>query len=50
MEHLIEHVLFWNQKKIMSLPKYLPLRNIKVSYGSRIILITHYLDVIEICI
>lgn len=30
MEHLTEHVLFWNQKKIISLPKYLSLRYVKV--------------------
>lgn len=50
MEHLTEHVLFWNQKKFISLPKYLSLRYIKVSYSSSIILITQYLDEIEICI
>lgn len=49
-EHLTEHVLFWNQKKIISLPKYLSLRYVKVSYSSSIILITQYLDEIEICI
>ncbi|KAL9979475.1 hypothetical protein ACROYT_G017146 [Oculina patagonica] len=30
MEHLTEHVLFWNERKILSLPKYLSLRYVKI--------------------
>lgn len=40
MEHLTEHVLFWNQKKIISLPKYLSLRYIKMKKHPLLELVT----------